>query len=151
MSRKKGAMQIHPEQCWTIVELSSSGMKQENIALHLKLHRAAVSAILKRYKGNKTFIPVKTRHGKYGLNERSYFCRNLIFCKSCFQSLHVITAKFVEDTGITVPVSIVWRCLRRSNSNGYVAVLKSFLKTRHTKNPLEWTERYSKWDHSKWY
>ncbi len=148
--RKKGAMQIHSERCRTIVELSVSDMKQADIARRLKLHRATVSAIIKRYNRKKTIKWVETRGRKYCLIKRSLRLLKSYVCKSCFQTLHLITAKFVENIGINDSVSILRRCLHQLKLNSYMAVPKPFLKPRHIKARIKCARSYSKWHDCKW-
>ena len=125
-------------------------MKQADIFRRLKFHRTTLSAIAKRCNGKKSFKRVETRGRKYCVNEGSLCLLKSYVRKICFQAHYAVTTKSVENTGITVSVSTLRKCLHRLKLNSYMAVLKPFLKPQHIKARLEWARSYSKWDHSKW-
>ena len=149
MTRKKGAKTINPETCKAIHDISCLGVRNCVIAKYYIVHQSTTSKIISR-ECNKNKVTKRRTGCKLKLSERSMPLFGNYVTHNCFDSLHVIVAKFNAFTKINISVRTGWQYIRKLNSHSYVALQKPFLSKKNINVRIIWARTHETWIQEKW-
>ena len=148
MTRKKDAKKIDPGICKAMHDMSCLGVRNCVITKCYNLHQSTISKIIS-WKRNDNKVTKRRTRCKLKLSERSIRLFRIYLTHNCFDSLHIVVARFNAFTNINISFRTGLRYIRKLNSHSYVAVQKPFLSKKNFNARIIWARTHETWTQEK--
>ena len=148
MGRAKGAKAVPKSKCKTIYDMYCVGVRIRDIAEYYRIPRSTVSCIVRRYKQPKKTIVKQGRPKKLSVRGLRLFKKYVL--ENCFESLHVIVARFNSYTGLNLSERSGRRYMKHLKLDSYIAVQKPFVSKKNLDARILWARTHQEWTLHQW-